>query len=214
MVHSKGDTALSVLTGSTNWTQSGLCTQNNNAIVIRDGKVAGWYIKYWEELKKDTEAAGPIPARPTKGISALQGEGLRELAGQPAPAVTVGSGKSKAKVKVWFSPNTSKLIPPPAKAKVVPTPADMQEIYDAIDNAKQAVLLLAFMPGQANNERSQTVVKYLSRVCAKKPWLFVRGVIGDTAEAMEFEAGRTPEMNAEIVGPAGIMAREIGRAHV
>ena len=150
---------------------------------------------------------------PTKGISALQGEGLRELAGQPAPAVTVGSGKSKAKVKVWFSPNTSKLIPPPAKAKVVPTPADMQEIYDAIDNAKQAVLLLAFMPGQANNERSQTVVKYLSKVCAKKPWLFVRGVISDTAEAMEFEAGRTPEMNAEIVGPAGIMAR-IGRAHV
>jgi hypothetical protein len=108
---------------------------------------------------------------------------------------------------VWFSPNTAGLIPTAAKAPVVPTPPDMKELKDAIDNAKQAVLVLAFMPGQANNLRSWTIPKYLSDVCKKKPGLFVRGVISDTEAAMEFEANRRQDMDGEIVGPAGVLAK-------
>src|SRR5262249_44960740 len=70
-----------------------------------------------------------------------------------------------------------------------------------------AVLVLAFMPGQANNARSWTLPKQLSEVCRTKPWLFVRGAISDPDEAMEFEAGRTLEMNAELVAPAGILKK-------
>jgi phosphatidylserine/phosphatidylglycerophosphate/cardiolipin synthase-like enzyme len=203
MVYSEGGKPLSVLTGSTNWTQSGLCTQNNNAIVIRDQTVAGWYRDYWDQLKADTVAAG-IPDVP-KAVGALQGKAQRAHDAAPAEPVTLDDNKTS--IKVWFSPNTSGLIPTAAKAPVVPTPPDMKELKDAIDNAKQAVLVLAFMPGQANNLRSWTIPKYLSDVCKKKPGLFVRGVISDTEAAMEFEANRRQDMDGEIVGPAGVLAK-------
>ena len=35
-----------VLTGSTNWTRSGLCTQNNNAIIVRSPDLAAEYVQY------------------------------------------------------------------------------------------------------------------------------------------------------------------------
>jgi phosphatidylserine/phosphatidylglycerophosphate/cardiolipin synthase-like enzyme len=203
MVYSEGGKPLSVLTGSTNWTQSGLCTQNNNAIVIRDPTVAGWYRDYWDKLKADTVAAG-IPDKP-KAVGALQGKALRAHDAAPAQPITLADNKTS--IKVWFSPNTAGLIPTKDKAPVVPTPPDMKDLKDAIDNAKQAVLVLAFMPGQANNLRSWTIPKYLSDVCKKKPWLFVRGVISDDQAAMEFEANRRQDMDAEIVGPAGVLAK-------
>src|SRR5205085_578166 len=43
----------SVLTGSTNWTATGLCGQTNNMVVIDNEKIATQYLKYWKELKKD-----------------------------------------------------------------------------------------------------------------------------------------------------------------
>jgi phosphatidylserine/phosphatidylglycerophosphate/cardiolipin synthase-like enzyme len=49
-VVSDGANRLAVLTGSTNWTVTGLCTQANNAIVVRDRTVAEWYFAYWERL--------------------------------------------------------------------------------------------------------------------------------------------------------------------
>jgi phosphatidylserine/phosphatidylglycerophosphate/cardiolipin synthase-like enzyme len=203
MVYSEGGRALSVLTGSTNWTQSGLCTQNNNALVIRDPRVAGLYLEYWKVLKADTDAPG-IP-NPPKAVSALQAKALRQHNAAPSDAVVLADNKTA--IKVWFSPNTTGVIPPAKKVAVVPTPPDMKELIDAIDHAKQAVLVLAFMPGQANNLRSWTIPKYLSEVCKKKPWLFVRGVISDDQAAMEFEANRRQDMDAEIVGPAGVLVK-------
>ncbi len=40
-----------VLTGSTNWTSSGLCTQANNGLIINDGSVAAGYLAAWSRLK-------------------------------------------------------------------------------------------------------------------------------------------------------------------
>lgn len=40
-----------VLTGSTNWTDTGLCTQSNNAIVIADGTIASAFRDQWDRLK-------------------------------------------------------------------------------------------------------------------------------------------------------------------
>jgi phosphatidylserine/phosphatidylglycerophosphate/cardiolipin synthase-like enzyme len=40
-----------VLTGSTNWTFTGLCTQANNGIVIDDPNVAADYLQAWQRIK-------------------------------------------------------------------------------------------------------------------------------------------------------------------
>lgn len=41
----------SVLTGSLNWTSTGLCTQANNSLIINDPNVAGDYLAYWQRMK-------------------------------------------------------------------------------------------------------------------------------------------------------------------
>jgi hypothetical protein len=40
-----------VLTGSTNWTTSGLCTQANNGLIIDDPNVAGDYLNAWKRIQ-------------------------------------------------------------------------------------------------------------------------------------------------------------------
>ncbi len=40
-----------VLTGSTNWTSSGLCTQANNALIIADPNVAGDFLEAWNRIR-------------------------------------------------------------------------------------------------------------------------------------------------------------------
>jgi phosphatidylserine/phosphatidylglycerophosphate/cardiolipin synthase-like enzyme len=49
---------MAVLTGSTNWTETGLCTQANNVLVVRDRTVAGWYRDAWQRLH-DAGSATP-----------------------------------------------------------------------------------------------------------------------------------------------------------
>jgi phosphatidylserine/phosphatidylglycerophosphate/cardiolipin synthase-like enzyme len=41
----------SVLTGSTNWTFTGLCTQANNGLIIEDQNVAAEYLEAWRRIK-------------------------------------------------------------------------------------------------------------------------------------------------------------------
>jgi len=45
-----GDNARQVWTGSTNWTETGLCTQANNSVLIPDATVAGWFKEHWQAL--------------------------------------------------------------------------------------------------------------------------------------------------------------------
>ena len=51
----------SVLTGSTNWTPTGLCTQSNNCMIIESTDLAQTYLDYWDDLKADAERAGRAP---------------------------------------------------------------------------------------------------------------------------------------------------------
>lgn len=52
MVDNRTDKAISVWTGSTNWSSTGLCTQLNNGILFKDPAVAALYYNYWKELQK------------------------------------------------------------------------------------------------------------------------------------------------------------------
>ena len=47
----KSGTPVKVVTGSTNWTMTGLCTQANNALIIDDPAVAMCFRKQWDLLK-------------------------------------------------------------------------------------------------------------------------------------------------------------------
>jgi phosphatidylserine/phosphatidylglycerophosphate/cardiolipin synthase-like enzyme len=42
------------LAGSTNWTDTGLCGQSNNAVVIENADLAAAYLAYWNRLREDT----------------------------------------------------------------------------------------------------------------------------------------------------------------
>jgi phosphatidylserine/phosphatidylglycerophosphate/cardiolipin synthase-like enzyme len=46
----KGENASRVLTGSTNWTITGLCTQLNNALIVEDAAIAARFRKQWDLL--------------------------------------------------------------------------------------------------------------------------------------------------------------------
>jgi len=46
-----GGTPQRVLTGSTNWTSSGLCTQANNGLIIDDPNVAADFLAAWQRIK-------------------------------------------------------------------------------------------------------------------------------------------------------------------
>jgi phosphatidylserine/phosphatidylglycerophosphate/cardiolipin synthase-like enzyme len=190
-----------VLTGSTNWTASGLCTQNNNAVVVESFDLATRYLNYWRALSADT-TAWPIPAK-AAAVKQLQAKGLRT---SDAKAPIEYPLVPHTKAWMWPSPNTPSLLP---KAKSgggpPPSPPDMEELFDACRHAKQAILVLVFQPGSNGSSSSWTIIKELAKIGQANPRLFIRGAISDEAEALEFEAGRTPGMDAEMVAPAGIL---------
>jgi phosphatidylserine/phosphatidylglycerophosphate/cardiolipin synthase-like enzyme len=50
LVISDANGPTAVWTGSTNWTITGLCTQSNNALLVENGELAGWYLQEWQTL--------------------------------------------------------------------------------------------------------------------------------------------------------------------
>jgi phosphatidylserine/phosphatidylglycerophosphate/cardiolipin synthase-like enzyme len=145
-VDSKGPRA--VLSGSTNWTPTGLCAQSNNAIVIESRDLAKEYLAYWKLLKQDTlDADGEA--------SELQATDFRAGNKKERSSHKLENEDHKAggNVRVWFSPNTPQKSVPRAKkkdgkpGKAPPTPADLNQVFELIESAKQGALFLAFIPG-------------------------------------------------------------------
>ncbi|WP_315832451.1 phospholipase D-like domain-containing protein [Bradyrhizobium prioriisuperbiae] len=133
-----------VLSGSTNWTPTGLCAQSNNAIVIESPELAKQYLAYWKILQADTVKA-------KKDRSKLQDKGFRAANKKEKPDQDLEDSADKpgGTVRVWFSPNTVQKSVPRSKKPGVkpPTPADLTEVFGLIENAKQGALFLAFIPG-------------------------------------------------------------------
>ena len=147
-----------VLFGSTNWTSTGLCTQTNNTIVWRNPELAQHYLDYWNELKKDTEAAKGDP-------KALQSAKLRTWDGK-AKTFDLGDG---ATVTSWFSPNTPALRK--GSGDNEKRPVDMDEVANLMLNAKSAILFLAFYPG------SPSLANWAAQAQKANKGLFVRGCV-------------------------------------
>ncbi|HEX4408942.1 MAG TPA: phospholipase D-like domain-containing protein [Xanthobacteraceae bacterium] len=189
MVLSEKNTPVAVLTGSTNWTSTGLCTQTNNALVIEEPQVAQRYMDYWNTLKADVDAAHGAQ---NKLQSAAQRTWDHTKNGNAISApIALGNGVT---LEPMFSPNTNHKLTSPPKEK----PNDMERIFDLIGGAKQAVLFLAFDPG--NN----SILNAAGEALAKNPDLFVRGALTSSQRASQFSEslhqGGEADQDGEHVG--------------
>lgn len=150
-VYVKSGKPTAIMTGSTNWTETGLCAQSNNCIIIDDAAVAADYFAYWNALKGDklatprTEITITVKGKKVSGAkpdSNKQGATIRAANQKPRKVQKLSSGTTKA----WFSPNTKQ---PTVPKKNPARPADLKEIYARMDAAKKAIYFLVFMPGRS-----------------------------------------------------------------
>jgi phosphatidylserine/phosphatidylglycerophosphate/cardiolipin synthase-like enzyme len=165
-------TPQAVLTGSCNWTDTGLCAQTNNSIVIDDASVAARYMAYWKQLQADEkshEAGGPF-----------QGKPLRAFDGTPKNLKLDKGGDDPSTLTSYFSPNT-----PNQRSKVrgksEPIPVDMKDLSGRVMAAKNAVLFLAFIPG------TPSITEFAAAAQKANKNLFVRGCVTSPAAAGSFE---------------------------
>ena len=85
VVSNSNDAPQYVLTGSTNWTKTGLCTQANNAIIVKNSELAGYYKAQWDALKD----AGDAFTKQLKVDNAQRSASLQW---------------AERSLKVWFTP--------------------------------------------------------------------------------------------------------------
>ncbi len=174
------DAAQVALFGSTNVTAHGLCAQTNNTVIARSPAVAAAYKSYWENLKADTLKPGPKVTGP-------QAAPLRAADGKGPVKVDLEDGSGS--IDIWFSPNTPKARaskPGPNE----PCPRDLQELFQLISQAQQAILFLVFEPGYPS------IVDAIAAAQKTRPSLFVRGAVTDATASGEFytavNGGETP----------------------
>jgi len=189
-----GNTPRAVLLGSTNWTDTGLCAQSNNALVAEDSSLAATYLSYWKRLKEDTPADG----------HAKQGAALRNANALPgAQDVKVDEGLAT----VWFAPNTPHARSShPGDNEAVPP--DLDQVFELMANAKQAILFLEFMPGRPS------VIDKAAEVAQSNPKLFVRGAVTDQkaaagyATTLQHRVGEEPVVVQDEVVPVAAISSQ------
>lgn len=190
LLKKEGGVPTKVLTGSTNWTMNALAAQTNNALVIEHPMVAEKFAAYWDQLERDSGSAarGEEPWQgPTfrKWVQANNAEMLEN-------PIALGDGKST--IQVFFSPNTSKAIASPPKEH----PSDVDYLAQLIAAAQNAVLFLAFEPG------NHSILDAAGAALRKNPKLFVRGALTSAKNAMNFKDALTATDSTE---PEGVGKR-------
>jgi phosphatidylserine/phosphatidylglycerophosphate/cardiolipin synthase-like enzyme len=85
----KNKKAMAAWTGSTNWTSTGLCTQINNGLLIKDKEIADEYLQQWSRLR-DAKNAFPD-----------------SLVDDNSKPKAVGKGKNKP--VIWFTRTKDKV---------------------------------------------------------------------------------------------------------
>jgi phosphatidylserine/phosphatidylglycerophosphate/cardiolipin synthase-like enzyme len=177
-VYVQDDTARAVMTGSTNWTETGLCTQSNNVILIENDALAGDYWQYWKGLRDDPQP----PREPltvtidgkqvtgAAGNSAKQGAALRAADAAPPTERTVNGS---VRAKLWRSPNTPETAVPSHNPH---RPPDLDEVYQLMDNARDAIFFLTFLPGVSGRNN---IIGEAAALAGKPDGPLVLGAISD-----------------------------------
>jgi len=169
-----------VWTGSTNWTDTGLCAQSNNGILIESPDLAKVYRDYWDRLKADDSEQGQTFRTENNLEHAVKADG------------------NKTDIALWFSPNTKQKSKPSNAA----TPKDMNAVFQAMDGANEAILFLVFQPG------NPSIVDQAAKIQGEKPDLFIHGAATDPQAVQDFSTALfhktgTPE-NMDVVAAAAI----------
>ena len=161
----KGSTAHAVMTGSTNWTSTGLCGQSNNALIVAADDIAAAYDKYWERLRDDKF---PMPRPPTAPGKAAQCQGAKIRTEDQTPLNT--NLKQVPGVQVWYSPNTK------ATAKGKTAPPDLAVLFDLMSKASEAIFFLAFLPSRGGTD---SIISAAINAATANKNLIVAGAISD-----------------------------------
>ncbi len=157
----------SVLTGSTNWTSTGLCGQTNNLVIIDNEDVAKLFLNYWHKLYEDTTDDG----------AALQDKTLRKWCRDNGTDFSINKSTD---LGVWFSPNTDKKTKP-KNITAAAIPVDLKEVFDLIKAAKKQILYLLFNPGSPSI--IDHVLDAAQNAKSKGKPIFVRGAVSDAQMA-------------------------------
>jgi hypothetical protein len=192
LVYEHGGAPAEIMTGSTNWTLNAMGAQTNNALIIESPKVATTYKNYWAEIRKDTVAAiahGAWQDAPFRTWNRTHNTS------QLKSPIKLEDGS--ADVRVFFSPSMPGLL-----SKTPKKPDDIGYVFDLIAGAKQAVLFLAFDPG--NN----SILDAAGKALRAKPDLFVRGALTSPVRAGNFAAAlsgklppaKTPQFKVSVAG--------------
>jgi phosphatidylserine/phosphatidylglycerophosphate/cardiolipin synthase-like enzyme len=118
-----------IIAGSTNWTFTGLCTQNNTAIRIKNPLIAKLFKKYRDMLAEDAKN------HPT------QSAWLRARLAKKPPVIVLKSG---ARVQLFFTPNTKERVKPKGPH---PLPVDREFGSMVFRRTMEALTALFFYPG-------------------------------------------------------------------
>lgn len=147
--------AMEVGSGSANRTPTGMCTQANNAVIVRSQELGQQYLDYWHALHADSLA------------EVKQSDEFRAFNRTRRKEVVLSDG---TRVTAWFSPNT----PDRVKAKTKPyVPEDMKDVFDTISAAQDGIWFLAFYPG------FPSIVSKIDGMRKAKEYkhLFIRGAV-------------------------------------
>ncbi|MFW8588991.1 phospholipase D-like domain-containing protein [Rhizobium beringeri] len=134
-----------VLTGSTNWTWSGICGQSNNCIVIADAGVADAYLKYWQRLFDNPLHQPAKTSDPNPGAD--QGDTLKESNLSPV----TGNLINGASFECWYSPDVPKKQQPPRRRpRSSPRPRRIwSRLFSLMRKAHKIILFAVFLPSKA-----------------------------------------------------------------
>ena len=158
-----GDEPEAVLTGSTNWTSTGVAGQTNNCLVIDDGTVAGQFLAYWRRLKDD--ALGQPASFGDTMKDNRQGQDLRKANMESFSVV-----RDEASIVSWFSPNTKAVT----KGKAIAP--DLSEVYRRMRGAREAILFLVFYPAQQGRD---CIIEQAISMGVQDRELIVAGAVSD-----------------------------------
>ncbi|TIP76085.1 MAG: hypothetical protein E5X53_10615 [Mesorhizobium sp.] len=151
-----------VMTGSTNWTSTGICGQSNNAFIRDDPAMAEVFDAYWERMKADVF---PPPASESAAGRVAQKQGKPFRLQNRTPNHVDGT-------TIWFSPND----PDRSKKDISVRPVDLEDVFARIKAAKEAVLFLVFNPSRLGNN---SVIDQAVAAATANPKLIVQGAISD-----------------------------------